>query len=391
MRIAHIIGTLGGYGVQRLILGLAGSRALGSSRHFVVCTYAASGELARAFQEAGVPVYACPFRWPEHPPQRPYRFWRWFRECMVHTFAWRLARLLRQIPADLVHTHVTAWIDLQAKAALEYARLPWVWTLHGVYSPEGQELARWRRAAALAASRRSCVTAVSRAIGDHWRELGLGDLAAPQVVPGGIRLGLNSAARRRRAPWRQALRIPDDAVLFGTAGRMHPVKGHEVFVEACALLADREPRAYFVLAGDGPLHERLVAKVGALRLSRRILFLGYQADIEDFLGGLDVFVLPSRSEGLPLALVEAMAAGLPCVATRVGGVPEVLEDGCGLLVPPESPSDLANAMEAMLDEGRRRSMGARAAVAAQRFSIERCAERFAEIYRGLIEGRTAGT
>jgi glycosyltransferase involved in cell wall biosynthesis len=360
-------------------------------RHVVVCTHGTTGELAASFRDEGVLLVSCPFLWPEHLPPRPYRFWRWLRQRMIVTFPWRLARLLRQIRADLVHTHVTAWVDLQAKAIVKYARIPWVWTVHGVYSPDAAELARWKRAIQLTGGRPTRITADSHAILQHWRESGLGSQVTPDVVPVGVPIATVSTPGLPRPQWRRALGIPDDAVLYGTAGRMHRVKGHDVFIEAAAILVKRHGSCQFAVAGDGPLRGELMSRAAHLGLGSRLHFVGYQGHIEEFLAGLDVFVLPSRSEGMPLALIEAMAAGLPCVATRVGGVPEVLEDGCGLLVPPESPSDLANAMEAMLDEGRRRSMGARAAVAAQRFSIERCAERFAEIYRGLIEGGTAGT
>lgn len=386
IRVVHLVGTLKGYGVQRLILGLASAPALARFRHAVVCIFGAEGDLAAAYRDADIEVRSCPLRWPERPPGRPYRLWRWLRDRSVGSFPWRLRSTLRALQPALVHSHVSARIDLQARAVVG-SGLPWVWTLHGVYEANGVEIGRWKQAVEGMRHRAACLTAVSRAIVEHWKGLGLDRLLEPRVTPGGIDCSAFLRTSPDAAIWRSEHHIPADAVVFGSAGRLDPVKGHDLFVEAAGRLASRYAAVHFALAGDGPLMKDLRRRIEALNLKERFHLLGYRHAMPEFLAGLDVFVLPSRSEGLGLALIEAMAAGLPCVATRVGGVPEVLDDSAGVLAPPESAEALAQAMEFMLDPERRRAMGASAARLAQRFSIEACAARFAAIYDELLSGR----
>ena len=160
-----------------------------------------------------------------------------------------------------------------------------------------------------------------------------------KVIPNGVRCDFWSAA----APARDvAARAP----VILSVGRLHPVKGHDVLLRGFARVRDRLPDAALAIVGDGvarPAVARLAAELG---VAHAVEFAGTlsPAQVRDRLGAARVFVQPSRSEGLPLALLEAMAAGVPVVATRVGGVPDVVAPGTGLLVPPEQPDALADAL-----------------------------------------------
>lgn len=175
--------------------------------------------------------------------------------------------------------------------------------------------------------------------------------------------------------------------LIGAAGRLSPEKGFAVFIEAAAQIVQRRPEAGFVLFGDGPLRgelERLIAKCG---LQDRFKLAGFRDDLSRFLPALDVNVMSSFTEGLPVILLEAGAAGLPTVATSVGGIPEVLDDGRnGYLVPSGDAPALAERIIALLDSDiQRQTMGhsARDRVR-QDFSFATMSQQYCELFRRLV-------
>ena len=138
---------------------------------------------------------------------------------------------------------------------------------------------------------------------------------------------------------------PSGSPRIGCVARLSPEKGIDRLLEAFAGVLRQVPYARLAIAGDGPARGQLEARAHELTLGGAVEFLGYREDVSPVLGSLDLFVLPSLTEGIPLALLEAMAAGLPVIATAVGGVPEVVEDGTsGMLVPPGDAAALERAM-----------------------------------------------
>src|SRR6516165_6808478 len=170
-------------------------------------------------------------------------------------------------------------------------------------------------------------------------------------------------------------RKPRDEVVFGVAGRMAPEKNHRVLIEAFALARRRHSRLRLRLLGAGVLEPKLKEQARSLGLGDSIEFCGFGHDAPAFLSGLDVYVLPSDFEGLPLGLLEAIASGLPVVATAVDGVPRIVENtGSGWLCPPNNPQALMAAMEGAMacpDRGERGERSRR--LVEQRFSAERMA------------------
>lgn len=161
----------------------------------------------------------------------------------------------------------------------------------------------------------------------------------------------------RRAVLR-SLGVPQLGQLVGTIARLAPQKGLTFFLQAAAILC-RDYQVNFVVVGDGPLRQALEEERTALGLQRRFFFVGERQDIPQILSAMDIFVLPSVTEGLPLTILEAMAAGKPVVATRVGGIPEVvMDEKTGLLVPPQNPQALARAVATLLsNRNRAKEMG----------------------------------
>jgi glycosyltransferase involved in cell wall biosynthesis len=289
-----------------------------------------------------------------------------------------------------VHTHLAHRIDLQADGALRRARLPMVWTIHGQYRPEGAELERWRRAVRMASEAPSAITVVAESLARDFRARGLDHAAGIPVTRGGIRLSSFRQTRARDRSFRERWKIPAGAVVFGAHGRLVPEKAYEVFVRAAARLVAQGSDARFVIAGGGPLKGALEEEIAKAGLKDRFHLVGFVDDVPGFLNEVDVFVLSSRFEGFPVALVEALAAGKPCIATSLGGVQEMVGVDGALVVAPESVDGLADAMREMESPAVRAALGAKGPAIAERFSIDRMAEQFAALYERLLDaGRVA--
>jgi glycosyltransferase involved in cell wall biosynthesis len=157
------------------------------------------------------------------------------------------------------------------------------------------------------------------------------------------------------------LGLPEkDAFVYGTVGRLVETKGQEVLLKAFAGVCERYPKSWLIITGKGRLESELRALSAKLNIHERVVFLGYRTDIPEVLKAYDVFVLPSIAEGLPGALLEAMATSIPVIASRVGGVPEILNDpSLGIMLSPSSMDELALAMERLggMDEVRRNMIG----------------------------------
>ncbi len=175
--------------------------------------------------------------------------------------------------------------------------------------------------------------------------------------------------------------------IVGTAGRLSPEKGPDVFVEAAALVLRDRADTGFLLCGEGPMRPALERRVAELGLQGRLVLAGFRTDLERLMPGWDLAVLSSHTEGLPVFVLEAQAAGLPVVATAVGGTPEVVEDGAtGYLVPPASPAALAARIGELLDdEGLRRRMGARGKQRVrEEFTFAAQAEQYERLFARLL-------
>lgn len=382
--VVHVISNLRSSGPQRLVLDFARSHELSGFQHKVICVFSGRGELAQVFADAKIPVEVCPFPMPDEIPVRPYRLAQRVGRVLETTFPRRFAAVLRAMQADLVHTHVSSRIDLQTIGAAERAHLPVVWTIHGLQSRSRR--LQHRRLSAMRVLRRhpARITAVSKAVAEDMVDTGVMGVSEVDVIFGGVNLERFTTDTARAQRWRSQLGISEGACVFGTVGLLQIEKGHDLLIDATARLIARGHDCHCVIAGPGPLHGALTADIQRRGLQGRIHLLGYEADVPGLLRQLDVFVFPSRREGLGLALLEALAAGLPCICADVGGIPEVIAHGGGVLVPPESPTALANAMLELLDPARRSGLRNEAPAVARRFSTENAAHAFRSVYAPLL-------
>lgn len=310
-----------------------------------------------------------------------------------------LRALIRRERPDLVHTH-TSKAGLLGRIAARREGVPAVvHTPHGhvFHSYEGGLKTRAFIAAERWAARRADrLVALTPAERDEHLALRVGRPEQWTVIHSGIDFAPFEEARGSDA--REAVRaewgVPPEAPVIGTVGRLVPIKGQRTLLDAFAALRARFPAAHLVLVGDGELRGELQQAARDLRLplageaaAGAVHFLGLRSDVARQMAGFDLFALPSLNEGMGRVLVEAMAMELPCVASRVSGIPDVVAEGeTGLLVPPRDPDALAEALAALLaDPARARSFGAAGrARAVPGLGVEAMLDLLAGVYRSAL-------
>jgi glycosyltransferase involved in cell wall biosynthesis len=241
------------------------------------------------------------------------------------------------------------------------------------------------------ANRSDALLAVSSQVRDDLLALGIGRPSQWHVAPVGVELDGLLESRPDRTKARATLGLPLEGPLVGCIGRLVPIKDHELLLQAGARLLRERPDVTFVLAGDGELRDKLQERARAL-MGERCIFLGWVHDLPTLYAAVDVVALTSKLEGTPVALIEAAAAGKPVVATRVGGVREVVRDGeTGLLVTPNDPVAVAASLQTLLDdpEGALRMGQEGTFWVAGRFSTTRLADQLTDLYRELLDRKRA--
>jgi glycosyltransferase involved in cell wall biosynthesis len=362
LRIAHLIDSDGPGGAERVVAELA--RAFQAAGAYNVAFVLADGEgwLTRELDAAGVAI----------------EYFRDDRKIPPACVA-QLAASFRRHRVTVAHSHEFGMAIYGAWAAWR-AGVRHVITMHG--SRYYAECLRRRllMRAAMAVSGRT--VAVSTSLTDAMSSDLYLRRSRIETIPNGVRPQPPDAPTLRGE-----LGLGPDARLLVAVGNLYRVKGHAHLVDAMALLVRQHPALHLAIAGRGDQAEPLAARARALGLAGRVHLLGLRADIANLLAAADVFVLPSLSEGTPLALLEAMFAGRPIVASDVGEVGAVLEGGhAGVLVPPGNAGALAAAVHGVLsDPGRACDLGLRAGRrAAAEYDISRMVRRYAAVYQGLL-------
>ncbi|MFC1491187.1 glycosyltransferase family 4 protein [Nitrospinota bacterium] len=302
-----------------------------------------------------------------------------------------LRRIIQSGNFDMVHTHTSKAGILGRFAARFSGAPPVVHTPHGhiFYGYFGEPktklfiwaeklMARWTDV---------IVTLTDREAEEHLA-FGVGRPGQFETIFSGISLKDRSSLNgsRNRTVLRTELGLPPEGELVISAGRLDPIKGHGALIESFPQVLLHCPEAHLILAGEGELRSIYEKRVEVLKIRGRVHFLGWRDDVDDLLEAADLFVLPSLNEGMGRAVVEAMAAGLAVVGTKVGGVPLIVEEGeTGLLVPPKDTDSLASAIVRLLSNpDERRSMGSAGQRKAAEFSDEAMVDRLENLYRRIL-------
>jgi glycosyltransferase involved in cell wall biosynthesis len=323
LRILQVIDGLNIGGAEVLLVDLV--RKLREAGHQVQVAYSTPGPMAARLASMGVPLTRLP------------------RLARVDPFLlFGLVKLMRREKPDIVHTHLFK-SDLHGRMAARLTGVPVVLsTSHNNDAWAKRAPLGWLygRTARLA----DRVIAVSDEVRDYQIKYTFLSPEKIITIDNGVDLRRFEGQDEAGCAVRTELGIASDAPLVGVIGRLSPQKDHATFLHAAAQIHAALPAARFLIVGDGPLRNDLIAQARALGLEHVLIFTGLRGDIPAVLSALDVLVASSRWEGLPIILLEGMAAARPIVSTAVGGVPGVVTDGeSALLVPHSSPTALAEA------------------------------------------------
>lgn len=301
-------------------------------------------------------------------------------------------RLLRETRARVVHTHMAkAGTVGRSAARMVTPRPKTVHTFHGhvldgyFTDPVGRAFVEIERRLA---RQTDVIVAISEEIRDELLALRIGRPEQYRVIPLGFDLSPFFEVSEPRGELRRRLNLAPDVPLVGMIGRLVPIKDHLTMFHAIA----RVPNAHLAVVGDGELRMQLEATVQRMHLGDRVHFTGWMTDVAAVVSDVDVVALTSRNEGTPVSLIEAAACGRATVATKVGGVGMVVEDGVtGYLAPPGNAEAVASLMERLLAEpDTRRRMGeAGRERVRERFSEQRLLRDIRELYRALTESDSA--
>jgi glycosyltransferase involved in cell wall biosynthesis len=368
-RVALVLSELRAGGAERVVVHLASTLPTLGAAAEIICMQN-PGNLAADAEVAGVKVIAL------HS----------FRGYDVRAI-WRLATQLRRFRPDVINVHDRSSLPYVVLANIMSGRHPVVFSAHGLLVRDEGPRLRDR----LSGGHLAAVTAVSQPAAQEYAHL-LGWSGEVDVIDNGVPPVKRSEVLRHE--FRQSLGLREDTFVYVAVGNVKPEKGFEDLLSATVALREQcGGRQFTVLIAGGTAdkeyHASLLAQQEKTRLDGAVRFLGFQSHVESLYSAADAFVLSSRKEGLPLVLLEAMSAGLPIVATEVGAVPDVIRHNVdGLLVPPASAGQLAQAMFRLSsDEALRTLLGtaARARIES-RYSVRHMAEQYMEVYsRARVE------
>jgi glycosyltransferase involved in cell wall biosynthesis len=365
-RILILIKTLGWGGAERLVVNSA--RHVDRSLFALEIAYvdSAYGALVPYIESQAIPVHCL----------NGGKGLRWINS---------LRRLVAERETDLVHAHLPV-AGIGARIALAgKPSVPLVYTEHAIWSSYSRTT-YWANAVTF--PRNDFVFAVADHVRDSidypWAHR-IGRLPPIETLYHGPdtnevhRLADSCAVRSE-------LGVPDDAPLVGTVGNLRQEKGHDHLLTAAIHVKKRLPDARFVLVGSGPEESRLIERARRLEIDSSVIFTGYREDALRISSAFDLFVLPSLSEGLSIALVEAMSLGKASVVSRTGGLIEVVRDNeHALLVSPGDPLELAEAIVRLLrDDAQRERLGNAALQRSRDFDIRKAVVRMEEVYEELL-------
>lgn len=362
-RVAIVLTELRAGGMERVVMHLANSLAAQGVKPLVVCL-GNEGVLAGEFDPKDIHVVAL-------NSTRAYDV----------RGLWRLAQKLQRFKPDVINVHDYSSLPYVAVAGLLRPHCPIVFTAHGLLYHGFEDRARRYR---FFSWRVSALTAVSPEVAK--RHQAFLDWQGPvQLVPNGVPSIQSSPELRRQM--RQALAVPEDEFVFLAVGNPRPEKAFEDLIAACSMVQRMTPKRRFSVWIAGSLREddycRNLQRQAAAAGVPGLRLLGFRADVHQLYSAADALVVSSRSEGLPMVVLEAMTAGLPILSTAVGGIPDAVPQDCGRMVEPANPSNLANGMLEFLQLSKldRLAMGGAARqYALQRFGLETMTSRYLEAF-----------
>jgi glycosyltransferase involved in cell wall biosynthesis len=365
--VLHLIGALSPGGAERNLYYLAPLMSKSSFR-YGICCLVRRGEFAAEVERLGIPVWELGYR----------KRYTW-------SAIWRLARLLKIHKVKVLHTHLFV-SGLVGRLAGLLAGTPVIIT-----HEHGKTL--WKRWYHRLFERMALpITDLRIAVSQDILSLRLEHEHTPRsklrVIHNAVDPRVLEAGGAARGSRRRELGFDGDFVI-GAVGRLVDAKSYDLLIDVAELVCSRRPEARFIVVGEGPLGETLRRLVEARGLSQSVQFLGKRTDIPELMAAMDLYLITSKREGLPLTLIEAMMSAKPIVATSVGGIRDTIGDREGVLVEAGDKRGLAEAVLALMDDpALRQALGENARKKAVReFSPERVLEELEKVYREFLGRR----
>ncbi|MBN8618241.1 MAG: glycosyltransferase family 4 protein [Anaerolineae bacterium] len=300
---------------------------------------------------------------------------------------WKMYQLIRTWKPDVVHTHA-AKAGFVGRVAARLAGVPVIiHTFHGhvfrgYFSPSKTRffLMLERLTARMSDTIITLSDGLRRELAEDYRITRKGRIT---VLPLGLDLESFRMTARKSGGFREKWKVAEDAPLIGLVGRLTPIKNHRLFVEAAAEVLKQRPNARFAIVGDGELREEIEGLVDRIGLREAMIFTGWERDLPPVYSDLDVLVISSINEGTPVTVIEGLAAGCPVVATAVGGVPDLLDQGeLGRLVEEQSATALGTAILETLANPPDPQLAQQRMI--DRYGIDRLVTDLSGLYRGLL-------
>lgn len=372
MKIAHLVDSLKTGGAQKLLVTFS-RQAQAWDKGFPisvsVISLRADGDspMAGELVQAGAQIAALPGKGLFDP-----------------TRFLRLIQLLRRERFDILQSHLS-YSNILAGISRRLVSVPVICTLHNAaWDPRHTRAFRQWLEYWILRTQAQRVVAVGEAVAAAHQ-----DRIPPQrlkMIANATSLPVRLSVEEREGI-RKELTCGSGGPLLISVGRLSPQKGYSDLLQAFAQVSARYPEARLVIAGDGSLREALSAQISQLGIQERACLLGNRQDVPSLLAASDLYVSGSHFEGLPVAALEAMSAGLPVVATQVGDLPGVVVPGTGLLVPPQQPSQLAQAISSLLEDTNRRTEYSQAARrhAEANFSASNWFDKYMSLYQEVIQ------
>lgn len=373
LHIVYVLHSLGRGGMENGVVNIL-NRADPARFRFTVVLLEKERAMLERVERPGVNVLTIRRRWGNDP-----------------LFPAGIFSLCRREEPDLVHTRGFSAIEGLAAARLAGVKA----VMHSEHGRDVDEAHRMKPRRALARTILYKFADRVVTVSDELRASILAEVRVPAekvtCLPNGVDLA-RFDRRHAREHMRYVLGIPQDARVVGTVGRHDPVKDYPSLLRAFASVQTASRRAWLVLCGDGPEGARLRTMAQDLGIADRTVFTGFRDDVPDVLSAFDIFCLPSVTEGMSNAILEAMASRLPCVATRVGGNGELVTHGVtGLLVPTLNPDRLAESLTYLVTDevaAARMSKASRDR-AESRFSLDGMVRNYEDLYETLVHGAPA--
>lgn len=350
-RVLHITYDMGIGGTEQVINQLIRGMDKSAVEHRICCIEGSVGAIGQALQNEGIGI--------EVLTRQP-------------GFDWALIKGIRQLikvhRIDIVHCHqYTPWVYGWFAAIGTKAKV--IFTEHGRFFPDRHRRKAWLINKLMAATTAK-ITAISKATKAALVEYEFIPASKIEVIYNGIEPLVSTEAGRAQA--RQELGIKPEQRVIGTVARLDPIKNQAMMLEAFALLAPEFPDLVLLLVGDGPERHNLEQLAGRLNISDRVIFAGFKSPATDYMALMELFLLPSLSEGTSMTLLEAMSLGIPCVVSDVGGNPEVVQHKhCGLVLAQNTADTLKESVVQLLSNPAKHAQLGQGALRAfqQKFSV----------------------